>query len=76
MTPALSQEELRNKVVIVVDDVLNSGKTLMYSLRPFLYADMRKIRTVLLETVTINATRLRLISLASPLAPHYRNISV
>jgi pyrimidine operon attenuation protein/uracil phosphoribosyltransferase len=48
MTPALSQEELRNKVVIVVDDVLNSGKTLMYSLRPFLYADMRKIRTVLL----------------------------
>lgn len=48
MTPALSQDELRNKVVIVVDDVLNSGKTLMYSLRPFLYADMRKIRTVLL----------------------------
>lgn len=48
LTPHLSKAELRDKVVIVVDDVLNSGKTLMYSLRPFLDADMRKIRTVLL----------------------------
>jgi pyrimidine operon attenuation protein/uracil phosphoribosyltransferase len=48
MTPSLSKEELKDKVVIVVDDVLNSGKTLIYSLRPFLEADMRKIRTVLL----------------------------
>lgn len=46
--PQVSKEELRDKVVIVVDDVLNSGKTLMYSLRPFLDADMRKIRTALL----------------------------
>ena len=44
----MQREELKNKVVIVVDDVLNSGKTLIYSLRPFLDADMRKIRTVLL----------------------------
>lgn len=48
MTPPLSKENLKNKVVIVVDDVLNSGKTLIYSLRPFLEADMKKIRTVLL----------------------------
>ena len=44
----ISAKQLKNKVVIVVDDVLNSGKTLMYSLRPFLEADVKKIRTVLL----------------------------
>lgn len=44
----LSKAELKGKVIIVVDDVLNSGKTLMYSLRPFLDADIKKIRTVLL----------------------------
>lgn len=48
MTPMIKPEEMRNKVVIVVDDVLHSGKTLLYSLRPFLDADLRKIRTVLL----------------------------
>lgn len=40
--------KLKNKVVIVVDDVLHSGRTLMNSLRPFLEADVKKIRTVLL----------------------------
>jgi len=44
----LSSEELNNKVVVVVDDVLNSGKTLMYAIRPFLEADIRKLRTVVL----------------------------
>jgi pyrimidine operon attenuation protein / uracil phosphoribosyltransferase len=48
MSPAQEKEVLKDQTVIVVDDVLNSGKTLMYSLRPFLEADMRKIRTVLL----------------------------
>lgn len=48
MEPEQSREQLKDKVVVVVDDVLNSGKTLIYSLRPFLDADMRKIRTVLL----------------------------
>ena len=48
LEPALSNKELKNKVIIVADDVLNSGKTLMYSLRPFLEADIKKIRTVLL----------------------------
>jgi pyrimidine operon attenuation protein/uracil phosphoribosyltransferase len=41
-------DDLKNKVVILVDDVLNSGKTLIYSLRAFLDADLKKIRTVLL----------------------------
>ena len=48
MSPLQEKEVLKDQTVIVVDDVLNSGKTLMYSLRPFLEADMRKIRTVLL----------------------------
>ncbi len=48
LVPALSSDALKDKVVIVVDDVLNSGKTLIYSLRPFLEADIKKIRTVLL----------------------------
>lgn len=48
MSPVLKKEVLNGKVVIVVDDVLNSGKTLMYSLRPFLDADIKKLRTVLL----------------------------
>lgn len=48
LIPEQKREELKNKVVIVVDDVLNSGKTLIYSLRPFLDADILKIRTVLL----------------------------
>ncbi|MBT8195828.1 MAG: phosphoribosyltransferase [Bacteroidia bacterium] len=39
---------LKGKVVVVVDDVLNSGKTLMYSLRPFLEVRVKKLRTVLL----------------------------
>ena len=48
LTPSIKLEAFNNKVVIVVDDVLHSGKTLMYSLRPFLEADTKKIRTVLL----------------------------
>lgn len=48
LTPSLNRNELSGKVIIVVDDVLNSGKTLIYSLRPFLEADTAKIRTVLL----------------------------
>lgn len=48
LKPSLSSAELNDKVVIVADDVLNSGKTLIYSLRAFLNADIKKIRTALL----------------------------
>jgi pyrimidine operon attenuation protein/uracil phosphoribosyltransferase len=44
--PALP--ELQGKTVILVDDVLNSGKTLIYALKPFLRSDLRKLRTVVL----------------------------
>ncbi len=45
---SVESSELKNKVIIIVDDVLNSGKTLTYALRPFLDADVKKIRTILL----------------------------
>ena len=40
--------KMKGKVVVLVDDVLNSGKTLMYALRKLLNEDLKKIRTVLL----------------------------
>lgn len=40
--------EVQNKVVILVDDVLNSGKTLAYGFGVFLNTSHKKIRTVVL----------------------------
>lgn len=37
-----------DKVIIVVDDVVNSGKTLLYALKPFLEAHPKKIQTLVL----------------------------
>src|SRR5215467_13626240 len=37
-----------NKVVIIVDDVVNSGKTLMYAVKPFLEYQPKKIQTLVL----------------------------
>ena len=37
-----------NQVVIIVDDVANSGKTLMYALKPFMEYHPRKIQTLVL----------------------------
>ncbi|RZL34345.1 MAG: phosphoribosyltransferase [Pedobacter sp.] len=44
----LPESEWKNKVVILVDDVLNSGKTLAYGLGVFLNTPHKKIRTVVL----------------------------
>jgi pyrimidine operon attenuation protein/uracil phosphoribosyltransferase len=41
VTPAL--DNLENKAVILVDDVLNTGRTLAYSLPLFLEAQVRKV---------------------------------
>jgi pyrimidine operon attenuation protein / uracil phosphoribosyltransferase len=40
--------EIHNKVVIVVDDVSNSGRTLLYALKPFLEFHAKKIQTLVL----------------------------
>ena len=45
---SINKDQLNGKVVILIDDVLDSGKTLMYSLKPFLASDIKKIRTVVL----------------------------
>jgi len=45
---SIGDDQLQGKVIILIDDVLNSGKTLMYALKPFLAADIKKIRTVVL----------------------------
>lgn len=44
----LDESHWKNKVIIIVDDVLNSGKTLAYGLGVFLNTPHKKIRTVVL----------------------------
>lgn len=44
----LDESHWKNKVIILVDDVLNSGKTLAYGLGVFLNTPHKKIRTVVL----------------------------
>ncbi|MGI9544222.1 MAG: phosphoribosyltransferase family protein [Cyclobacteriaceae bacterium] len=39
---------LTDKCVIIVDDVLNTGRTMAYSLKPFLNQEIRKLETAVL----------------------------
>ncbi len=41
-------KDLKGNVLILVDDVLHTGKTFLHSLRPFLEVDVKKIETVVL----------------------------
>ncbi len=41
-------ESLANKIIVLVDDVLNTGRTLVYSLRPFLKIPVVKLQTAVL----------------------------
>jgi pyrimidine operon attenuation protein/uracil phosphoribosyltransferase len=43
-----TEKEFVNKTIILVDDVLNSGKTLMYAVKLFLDKPVKKINTVIL----------------------------
>jgi pyrimidine operon attenuation protein/uracil phosphoribosyltransferase len=46
---SLSREiDFNNKIIIIVDDVSNTGKTLLYSLKPFLNFYPKKIQTLVL----------------------------
>lgn len=40
--------DVNNKIVILTDDVINSGKTLTYALKPFLQSNPAKIQTLVL----------------------------
>jgi pyrimidine operon attenuation protein / uracil phosphoribosyltransferase len=44
----LTEKELKNKVIILVDDVLNSGKTLIFGAKPFLSASVKRLTTAVL----------------------------
>ena len=42
------QIDFNEKVIVVVDDVCNSGKTLLYALKPFIEFHPKKIQTLVL----------------------------
>jgi len=50
----LDVSDYTNKVIILVDDVLNSGKTLMYASKYFLITPLIKLSTVVLVNRTHN----------------------
>lgn len=48
VTLNLTHEELEDQTIILVDDVLNSGKTMIYGLQYFLKRPLRKLCTAVL----------------------------
>ena len=64
----LSREpDFNNKVIIVVDDVANSGKTMLYAIKPFLAYHPKKIQTLVMVERTHKAF---------PISSDYVGISV
>jgi pyrimidine operon attenuation protein/uracil phosphoribosyltransferase len=59
--------EMNDRVVILIDDVCNSGKTLLYAIRPFLDSHPKKIQTLVLVERSHNAF---------PVKPDYVGLSV
>jgi pyrimidine operon attenuation protein/uracil phosphoribosyltransferase len=45
---SLSKEEYTNKGLVLVDDVLNSGTTLIYAVRHFIDVPLKKFKTAVL----------------------------
>jgi pyrimidine operon attenuation protein / uracil phosphoribosyltransferase len=45
---AVEAGDYNNDVIIIVDDVANTGKTLMYALKPFMAFQPKKIQTLVL----------------------------
>ncbi len=43
-----SEMDFTNKVIVIADDVLNTGKTIVYSLRPFLKVPVKKIQVAVI----------------------------
>jgi pyrimidine operon attenuation protein/uracil phosphoribosyltransferase len=61
------QMDFNDKVVIVVDDVANSGRTLLYALKPFLEFHPKKIQSLVLVGRSHNSF---------PVHPDYVGISI
>ena len=51
----INSKDIEGKVIVLVDDVLNSGKTLIYGAKLFLCASVKKLQTLVL--VDRNHTR-------------------
>lgn len=47
--------DFTDKVIVIIDDVANSGKTLLYALKPFLAFHPRKIQTLVLVARSHNS---------------------
>ena len=45
---ALKNSEYKNKPIVLVDDVLNSGTTLMYGIKYFLDVPLKRFKTAVL----------------------------
>lgn len=41
-------DTFKNKAVVIVDDVLNTGRTIVYSLRPFLQIPLKRLQVAVL----------------------------
>ena len=72
----IAADLIKDKVVIVVDDVLNSGKTLIYGVNRFLHAPVKKIATLVLvdrnhKSFPVNADYVGL-SLATTFKQHIK----
>lgn len=61
------QMDFNEKVIIIIDDVANSGKTLLYALKPFLDYYPKKIQTLVLVERSHNSY---------PVRPDYVGLSV
>ncbi len=59
--------DFQNQVIILIDDVSNSGKTLLYAIKPFLDLSPKKIQTLVLVERRHNAF---------PVKPDYVGLSV
>jgi pyrimidine operon attenuation protein / uracil phosphoribosyltransferase len=59
--------DFNNKVILIVDDVANSGKTLLYALKPFLDYQPKRIQTLVLVERSHNSF---------PVHPDYAGLSI
>lgn len=41
-------ELIKNKCIVLIDDVMNTGRTMAYSLKPFLNVEVKKLETAVL----------------------------
>ena len=63
----ISVKTLDGKAIVLIDDVLNTGKTMAYSLKPFLTRNLKKLETAVL----VNRSHKRF-----PISANYQGIEL